>query len=260
MAGATCYLCGKVIGGADGESNRDHVPPKRVFAKAVRQQYGPNLPTLPTHRWCNSAAERDEAYFIVSFAGHVNTDVAQAVVRDIAEKAQRGEGVGLIRDVINRFGKVTGPDGQVLFSYDTNRVNRLLWKVVRGIYMLEQGGALPAQPPSGIELINPQNTPEHLQAIPWFRYVRDTAPMGRYGRVFDYKWLGWKDGDLRGHAVALNFWDGLLATVLFHDPACECGQCAAWQAGQPEADESTTGTIGGDILRDASDDANTQSA
>ena len=151
---------------------------------------------------------------------------------------------------------MTGTNGEVLFSYDANRVNRFLWKVVRGIYMLDRGGVLPLQPPTGIELTNAQRTSGSVQAIPWFRYVRDTAPMGRYGKVFDYKWLGWKEGDLRGHAMAPNFWDGLLATLLFHDPTCECGKCAARQAGEPEADEATTETPGGDNLRDASDDAN----
>jgi hypothetical protein len=53
----------------------------------------------------------------------------------------------------------------------------------------------------------------------WFPAVRDTEPMGAYGAVFDYKWLGWKDGDLRAHAFAMLFWDGLLVGILFHNRA-----------------------------------------
>lgn len=52
--GTFCYLCGKVI--AEGEEwNRDHVPPQRLFAKSVRQQYSSQLDWLPTHVACNSA-------------------------------------------------------------------------------------------------------------------------------------------------------------------------------------------------------------
>lgn len=150
-------------------------------------------------------------------------------MRDIGAAAQRGQGVALIHDVINRFGKVTGPKGEVLFSYDANRVNRFIWKVVRGLYMLDVGGVLPQEPPAGIHLVNPRRTPEELEAIGWFPQVRNTEPLGRYGRVFDYKWIGWKDGEIRGHAIAMMFWDELIAALLFHDPRCRCGACDQWQ-------------------------------
>src|SRR5437762_3447155 len=101
-----------------------------------------------------------------------------------------------------------------MFSYDTNRVNRFIWKVCRGLHALETlGGVLPQDPPAGIELVNPRTVREDLEKITWFPQVRDTAPMGLYGRVFDYKWLCWKDGNLRGHAVAINMWDGLVAAL-----------------------------------------------
>jgi hypothetical protein len=57
-------------------------------------------------------AERDEAYFIVSFVGHLDSDVARAVMQDISTKALRGEGVRLIHEVLSRFGRVTGPNGE----------------------------------------------------------------------------------------------------------------------------------------------------
>src|SRR5258705_3470274 len=147
IAGTICYLCGNPIDPDTQKWNRDHVPPRRIFASAVRRQYSPNMPTLPTHVSCNAAAERDEAYFIVSFVGHLDSDVAVELMRDIAEKARRGEGRALIQDVINRFGKVVGLNGELLYSYDTNRVEAFLWKVVRGLYALELCGTLPEMPP-----------------------------------------------------------------------------------------------------------------
>jgi len=174
----------------------------------------------------------------VDGAGAIARVVAVELMRDIAEKARRGEGRGLIQDVINRFGKVVGLNGELLYSYDTNRVDAFLWKVVRGLYALELCGTLPEMPPDGIELMIPRQTPEKLDNLVWFPMVRNTEPMGRYGRVFDYKWLSWKDGGLRGHAFAMLFWDRLLGAMLFHDPTCECGNCDDWKQGRMPPQES----------------------
>jgi hypothetical protein len=212
------------------------------------------LKSLPTHAACNTAAERDEAYFIVSFAGHVNTDVAREVMKDIGHQLRKGEGVRLFNDVISRFGTVTGPRGEITFSYDTGRVHAFLWKVVRGLYADELGTILPAVPPQGIQLISPLHIPEELSQIEWFRLVRNTAPLGTYGRVFDYKWLSWRAASLRGHAFAMMFWDGLLAAMLFHDPTCECGQCEDWKQGRI-AGEIAAGTNRGDNGENASGSA-----
>jgi hypothetical protein len=253
VAGKPCYLCGEPIDPARHRWNRDHVPPRRLFASAVRKQFHVSeLKSLPTHVHCNTAAERDEAYFVVSFAGQVQTDVAMEVMKDIRRQARMGEGLGLLRTVMKQFGQIVGPRGEVMFTYDTNRVNRFLWKIARGLFALETGRVLPQDPPRGIELVNPKTMPDELAAIRWFPAVRNTGPLGRYGRVFDYKWIGWKDGNLRGHAMAMNFWDGLVAALLFHDPGCACGLCDEWH-GRP-----STGTNRGDNQPQASVDANTE--
>src|SRR5207247_8297935 len=75
------------------------------------------------------------------------------------------------------------------------------------------------------QFIITSNAGNDLDRISWFPAVRDTGPLARHGAVFDYKWLGWKDEELRGHAVAMLFWDGLIAATLFHDPSCECHVC-----------------------------------
>src|SRR5207253_334937 len=122
-----------------------------------------------------------------------------------------------------------GPNGEMLFEYDPNRVNRFLWKVARGLYTLDTSGLLPSTPPDGIELVSPRTEAEKLPG--WFPQARNTEPLGRYGRVFDYKWIGWVDAGIRGHALAMNFWDGLVATMVFHDVRCACGQCEDWKNG-----------------------------
>jgi hypothetical protein len=226
-AGTRCYLCGNVINPAAEKWNRDHVPPKRVFSSTVREQFSPKLDWLPTHEACNSAYRADEEYFVASFAGHVQSSMADAVMKDLGEAAAKGHGVGLLREVISRFGRIVGPNGEVLYEYDTARVHRFVWKVIRGLYYLDLDIVLPEAMRGEIHIVNPANVPEDLARIGWFPAVRDTAPLARYGTVFDYKWLGWKDGEVRGHAVSMLLWDGLIVASLFHDPACRCGHCPA---------------------------------
>jgi hypothetical protein len=232
--GTVCYLCGQVIGPSD-DWNRDHVPPSRIFATEVRRQHNPNLAWLYSHGRCNSAYRADEEYFVASFVGHVRTPTANAVFAELGEAARRGHGVGLLREVISRFGTIVGPRGEVLYSFDSARVNRFLWKLVRGLYHLELGAVLPENLQAPIHLISPATPVADLENLGWFPAVRDTEPLARYGGVFDYKWLGWKDDELRGHAFAMLFWDGLIAATLFHDPRCRCGSCPASRASRADA-------------------------
>src|SRR5262249_20688068 len=124
------------------EWDRDHTPMARLFAKAVRSQLNPNLKWLPVHKRCNAAYKADEEYFVTAFAGQVESETATAVMSDLKRGALDGHGRGLIQTIINSFGRVVGPKGEVLFEYDTDRVRRVVWKMIRGLYHLEGGQLL----------------------------------------------------------------------------------------------------------------------
>jgi hypothetical protein len=234
--GTRCYLCGQAIDAAHEVWDRDHVPPKRIFPSRLRESFSPNLTWLPTHRACNHKWRADEEYFVVSFAGHVHTPVAAEVMRDIDRAARQRHGLRVLRDVVSRLGKIEGPHGERVYSFDRNRVDRFLWKIVRGIYYAESGLVLPERTLGAIYFVSPQQTGEQLAAIPWFPAVRDTESMGKYGAVFDFKWLGWNDAGIRGHAVAMMFWNGLIAAALFHDPTCACTTCQSRRVPQEQGD------------------------
>jgi hypothetical protein len=224
--GATCYLCGKSIS-ADDPWNRDHVPPLRFFAKPLRTQFHVQLEWLPTHKNCNTSYQQDEAYFVVSFVGHLSTQTARAVMGDIGRGVSQGHEVGLVKDVIGRFGRVEGPNGEVLYAYDANRARRVIWKIARGLYRQHLDRNLPEDRPLFVKLMDPARMEEAMRDLPWFHYVRDTAPLGRYGAVFDYKWICIVEPDKgrRGHVMAMLFWDRLIVALLFHDPGCACEKC-----------------------------------
>jgi len=148
-------------------------------------------------------------------------------MKDLTDAALKGHGVGLIREILGRFGKVQGPRGEVIYSFDRARTDRFFWKLIRGLYYLHLDIVLPAETVREIVLVDPKEPKEDLDLIGWFPAVRDTESLAVYGRVFDYKWTGWKDGELRGHAVSMLFWDGLIVAALFHDPRCRCATCAS---------------------------------
>jgi hypothetical protein len=228
-----CYLCGEPI--VDGEEwNRDHVPPQRLFAKSVRRQYSPQLDWLPTHVACNSAFASDEEYLVTALVGQHGTAWAKAVFEDIKRGVAKRSGVGLIKTILGQFGKVTTADGARLFALDTNRANRAIWKIVRGLYTLDTGRFLPDLSYLSIEIVPRSEAEAKLPSHPWFELVRNTEGLGRHQAVFDYKWVGRyvEDGHVsvfesRGNFMALLFWDALIVLCIFHDPACRCDRCRA---------------------------------
>ncbi len=225
---AICYLCGLEIR-PDQPWNRDHVPPERVFGKTVKQKYSPNLTWLPTHVTCNSDYKADEEYFVTALVGHHRTATGSAVWADVARGAAAGHSQRLIKAISGQFGQVATTDGAIMFALDAVRACRVVWKLVRGLYTLETERVLPESQPHHIEIVTQSEAPKYLPSHAWFPIVRDTAPLGQYGAVFDYKWICVRltdDGRARGHAVAMLLWDALVMLAMFHDAACACDACS----------------------------------
>jgi len=229
-----CYLCGQPIASPDW--NRDHVPPARWFASAVKSKFNPNLRWLPTHEECNSSYRQDEEYFTVAFAGQLNSASARAVFDDIRRGVAQGHQRGLVEQIASQFGSVVLPNGGVAFQFEARRVRRVIWKIVRGLYFLELGRVLPEGQGHRIVIVGPHEVREAEEKYPWWALVRDTSALGEFGAVLDFKWTCWplKNG-IRAHAVAVLFWDGLLALVLFHDPSCPCSGCVTDKGGRLNA-------------------------
>lgn len=170
--GIECYLC-EHESRSDDRWNRDHAPTIRIFASGVRQQFSPQLEWLPTHDACNGAYRQDEEYFVASFAGHVLTPTATGVMQDLGAAAARGHGVGLLREVISRFGRIEGPNGELLYQYNTARVNRSIWKVTRELYGLLLDRVLP-DPDARYWRENVDDDPELEQIVAFAAPVEGT--------------------------------------------------------------------------------------
>ncbi|MCF8105626.1 MAG: hypothetical protein K9K64_09095 [Desulfohalobiaceae bacterium] len=141
-----CYLCGKVLG---DKISRDHVPPKQFYPKDLRKQGAPNLFSLPSHIVCNQAYQCDEDYFVMAIGSlAMDTSPGNSLWKDIAHQFARPQGERLGNMVFKEFNNrlpsgLYLPPGKVAKRFDAERVWRVVWKIVRGLFFKEYGRFLP---------------------------------------------------------------------------------------------------------------------
>ncbi len=217
-----CYICGEAL---FPPINRDHLPPKQFFAKAIRQKHHPNLFTLPVHESCNSAYQHDEDYFVNSLLPFARGSYAgDKRLAETVAKFHRGQQVPLVTMVLNEFetrpSGLSLPHGKVVKRLQGDRIRRVILKMVRGLYLIEYGDVLPQQLTSGIEIIPPgQKPPDHF-----FLALQTVEEKGNYPGVFCYKARKFPEVH-NMHYWALLLWDRLIIIVMFHDPGCKCDEC-----------------------------------
>jgi len=221
-----CYLCGKGIKQVD--LSADHVPPKQFYASFLRKEFNlDKMDTMPTHIGCNKSYQNDEDYFVHTFAPLImnNSRSGKALWKDIKKNFQRKEGLILGQKVLKEFSEKTEGGiilpGELIFKkFDGDRVWRVVWKIVKGLFYKEYKRVLPDNTIKIFDLLQPE-----INALPeTFQYVRDTPSRGRYAEVFDYKYIAVKELN-NFHYWALLLWDKIIMTIAFHDPDCKCEKC-----------------------------------
>ena len=219
----TCYLCGKPISGATAH---DHVPPQQFFAPILRKKFNlDQLTTLPVHPACTDAYGKDEEYFTWSLSAIASDSAAgAALLYDNAAKFRAGSRVGLGRKVLREFQRNPSglhlPPGLIVKQIDAGRVERVAWKLVRGLYNMETGLVLPETTGYLVEIAEPEREPESDFADLWFA-VRTQPSNGAYGGVFAYKYLrasAESDPAAVLHLWAMLLWDKVIVFLAHHDP------------------------------------------
>lgn len=214
-----CYLCGKLLAEPIGW---DHAPMRQMFAAEVRKAHNlSKLITIPVHDACNKAYQLDEDYFIHSLMPFARGSYAgQAIYDDVLAKFRRGEKIGLTRKVLNEFDpRPSGlflPGDKVIKRFDGARIQRVAWKIVRGLYFHHNGIVLAEHQPTWVSLTPPGETPpEHFLK---FMGVEDHKANGEYPGVFDYRFDKFTDTQTT-YYWALLLWDRVIVTVIFDDPS-----------------------------------------
>lgn len=216
-----CYLCGNRI--AESPS-QDHVPPQQFFAPELRRSRNlDRLVTLPAHAACNRAYSADEDYTVaILVATAMGSEAADEIIRHHAAKFKCGSMQGLIRKVLDSFDQTPSglvlPRDAVAIRLEGARVERVVWKIVRGLYFHEKSAILPEDTLHTMEMREPENR-DLLDLDAFWGHVKSQPSLGEYQEVFAYKYLEAQASGARLHAWAMLWWERISYFVAHDDPA-----------------------------------------
>jgi hypothetical protein len=223
-----CYLCGKPI--TKGTMTADHVPAKQFYAPPLRKKYKTTkLLTLKAHRSCNEAYQADEDYFLHAIMPYGRGSTAgNAVYQHVLDAYRRKRNSSLVRKILRSFERrpsgLVLPGGKVVQRLDGERIKRIAWKIVRGLYFHHHGIVMPENLAVAVTLTPPGETPpDHFLTFNSIPNIEG----GPYPGAFAYRFQRFDDDSAQPvvHYWALLFWDRVIVTVIFHDPDCTCPEC-----------------------------------
>ena len=127
-----CYLCGKPLG---PPTNADHPVMQQLFAP--RKYNISKLLTLDVHKSCNTAYKHDEDYFVRTLMPFARgSESGNAIYAKVLNDYRVGKEVLLTRKVLREFDPTPGglilPGGKVVKRFESERLRRVAWKMVRG--------------------------------------------------------------------------------------------------------------------------------
>ncbi len=203
----------------------DHVPPRQFYSREIRRLHNPNLLTLPAHEQCNRSYQLDEEYFAHAIGPvAMETYSGRSLFRELVGQYRAVRNVPLSRRVFSEFeDRPSGlvlPGGRVIKRFDPDRVWRVVWKILRGLYFKEYGQFLPEDTPRLFKAVSPGEKPPEE-----FFFLPGDPVRGQYPEVFDYKYRKFPEvSDY--HLWAMLFWDRLIMLTMFHDPDYRGEICA----------------------------------
>lgn len=144
-------------------------------------------------------------------------------LREVWDKFAKGKKVGLVHKVLDEFefrpSELVLPAGQVMKRFEGQRLHRVAWKIVRGLYFHNFGAVLPERTPNQLEVVVPGERPPEL-----FSVLPDEPIRGQYPGVFDYKYTTLSAANSLNYWAIL-LWDKIIMLIAFHDIKCTCDVC-----------------------------------
>jgi len=225
-----CYLCGRPL---SDPLSKDHCPPQFLFSKEVKVQYNANqFITFQVHRDCNHSYSLDEQYFKATLLPLAHDSLAgksllEQVKNDwIENERKRNLAERVLSEFKPRPAGLHLPNGLIVKRQDGARIERVAWKIVRGLYLHHHGSILPEAIHVSCTVTAPgRQPPDHYFAA---MSLLDYTNRGKYGAIFDYRFCDIETDNGKLNYWALLLWDRIILTVHFHDPwSCDCEICTA---------------------------------
>jgi hypothetical protein len=192
----------------------DHVPPLQFYPKQMRRGIKGQLLKLPTHKGCNSSFQKDEEYFVHTYLPHVDRNSASGsqLIADIKRRSAGQQSQILIQMIQKEFSNVTPnnvllPAGIFIHNINAPRVDRVLRKVLQGLYYHEERKFLPYDTLMWIQLYEkPEDMPPHFYKV----FCKTGHCRGVYPKFFSYRYKS-----LKYYSYwSMLFWESLLFCMI----------------------------------------------
>jgi hypothetical protein len=195
----------------------------------VRIAHSPNLRTTPVHTECNRSYQHDEDYFVNTLAPFARGSYSgNALLRDVFRKYETGKKRGLVHKVVKEFERQPSglrlPPYLVAKRFEGDRLHRVAWKIIRGLYFHHFNEFVPLNTPNRLTIVPPDRAPPRE-----FFFLPDEPVHGQYPGVFDYKFARYAELNNFNYWAML-LWDRIILIMMFHDPHCPCDECVGSNA------------------------------
>lgn len=203
------------------DRTRDHIPPKSFFPETWRKEKNlSRLDVVWAHKACNASYQLDEEYSFQSLAPLARrTEVGPALWEKIEKPILTLSEFKLRQQVAQEFSR--DQFGRIHKTWDQQRVNRVIRKIVRGMWFLRFESVLPRGWRYDIAFYDPVNRPPAIV----MNAIADEPSWGFYPEVFFFK--AFRHSELPVQAWALFLWDWFVIFVSVHGPDCGCVNCLA---------------------------------
>lgn len=221
-----CYLCGKPIDTHAKDEQmgptRDHVPPKLLFPKQIRQEENLNLQFAPAHKKCNNDHKDDEDYFYNSLyplVANSNPAMAQAIFRDFLRRCQKPQSRAMLRGIFAKASEISKggiilPAPKIEVNVDLYRVQRTAGKIARGVLFLATERYIPETSIVDMRICEEESEVPKMYQLSW----KITSPQGSYPKVFTYKYVPFNGY----HILSLLFWQAFMFCITIQDTQMSC--------------------------------------
>ena len=207
-----CHLCGEQI--KNDEFTKEHIPARQFFPAEIRKQENLNLLTVPSHQGCNESYSKDEEYFYFSLYPIVrenNTSVSGILYDDLKKKTKEEPQKRFARTFLKNFsprtkGGIYLPRGKYEYTIDGYRIQRVILKIVQGLFFYHNNIFLPIKKIMHYDLCLDENEVLEIFTISW----KLSTLTYQCKQVFSYKYFS----DENRHYWTLLFWDTVMFTVM----------------------------------------------
>jgi len=209
-----CYICGKF-----GANSKDHVPPQGIYLKELKN-IGNDLMTVPAHSQCNGGFSKDDEYFrfFLSIPSYWTNETARKLwkskvisgLHKLEATIFRKSLLSLMEpvEIKTKSGIILGKSEQI--KIDAERIDRIIERIVRGIYYYETKTIMPLTNQFQINFIEPKDN-----------FLRNNSLFGFKEKIFggDTFKFWWKkfDEPTSTSAFSLSFFNSVEFLVFSFD-------------------------------------------